>query len=63
LDVTDKGGKVPNLLSGYTETNSIRNRTTVSFILENADEKRSIKKLSEIYMIRSQLREKYDRIN
>jgi hypothetical protein len=31
-DITDvKVGEVPNLLSGYTETNSIHNRTAVHF--------------------------------
>jgi hypothetical protein len=29
-----KGGKVPNLLSGYTEINSIHSRPTANFVLE-----------------------------
>jgi hypothetical protein len=39
-DITDvKGGQVPNLLSGYTETNNIHNRTTVNYVLENVNKK------------------------
>jgi hypothetical protein len=39
-DPTDvKGGKFPNLLSGYTEPNSIHNRTTVNFVLEHLNKK------------------------
>jgi hypothetical protein len=39
-DISDvKGGKFPNSLSGYMETNSIRNRTTVNFVLENFNKK------------------------
>jgi hypothetical protein len=34
-----KGGKVPNLLGGYMETNTIHNRTTVHFVLEDVDKK------------------------
>jgi hypothetical protein len=37
LDV--KGGKVPNLRSGYTETSSIHNRTVVHFVLVNHNKK------------------------
>jgi hypothetical protein len=37
-DITEvKDGKVSNLLSGYTETNSIHNRTTFNFILKNVN--------------------------
>jgi hypothetical protein len=39
-DITDvKGGKVSNLLSGYTENNNIRNRTTGNFVLESVNKK------------------------
>jgi hypothetical protein len=39
-DITDvKGGKVSRLLSGYTEANSIHNRTTMNFVLENLNKK------------------------
>jgi hypothetical protein len=41
-----EGGKVSNLLNGYTETNSIHNRTTTSFVLENVKKKLSVKILS-----------------
>jgi hypothetical protein len=34
--------KVPNLLSGYTESNSIHN-STVYFVLENVDKKKRFK--------------------
>jgi hypothetical protein len=34
-----KGGKLSNLLSGYTETNSVHNRRTVNFVLEIVNKK------------------------
>jgi hypothetical protein len=37
-DITDiKGGKVPKLLCGYTQTNSIHNRIVVKFVIENVN--------------------------
>jgi hypothetical protein len=36
---TLKVGKVPHLLSGYTEAISIHNRSGVNFILENVNKK------------------------
>jgi hypothetical protein len=39
-DIVDaKGGQVFNLLSGYTETNSIHDSTTANFVLENVNKK------------------------
>jgi hypothetical protein len=39
-DITGvKGGQVSNSLSGYTETNRIRNTTTVNFVLQNVNKK------------------------
>jgi hypothetical protein len=32
-------GKVPNLLSGYTENNRIHNKTTVDFAFKNGNKK------------------------
>jgi hypothetical protein len=38
VDITGvKGGKVSNLLRGYTETSSFHNRATVNFILGNVN--------------------------
>jgi hypothetical protein len=41
-----KGEKVPNLLSGYMETNSVHNRTKVNFVLENVNKTQSTRMLS-----------------
>jgi hypothetical protein len=39
-DITDvRGGTVPNLFSGYMETNSVHYRTIVSLVLENVNKK------------------------
>jgi hypothetical protein len=37
LNVRD--GKIPNLLSGYTETNSIKNKRRVYFVFEKVNKK------------------------
>jgi hypothetical protein len=41
-----KSGKVPDLLCGYMQVNSVHNGTTVNFVLGNIDKKRSVEVLS-----------------
>jgi hypothetical protein len=41
-----KSGKVPDLLCGYMQANSVHYRTAVNFVLENINKKQSVEVLS-----------------
>jgi hypothetical protein len=43
--LTLKSGKVPDLLCGYMQVDSVHNRTTVNFVLGNIDKKQSVEVL------------------
>jgi hypothetical protein len=46
-DICDpKSGKVPDLLCGYVQADSVHDRTTVNFVLENIHKKQSVEVLS-----------------